>query len=462
LVAAFALVAIPTFVGVRSYVARAETPAPQFIDSPRYVHANTAANQHDIAAEIEFFPGTTQVKLEVDNVPVPDEDVDDPTEPSTLSSGNMIRLRMPFTPGGHTITGTATVDGQKVAIRGSDGKGSGTAIVYAIDAPALDYIVPTPSKRSFNSNVSPVQVKIDNEFDQFKNLEFSLYTGAPGDAHNVKINDFTLSRDQCDLKQIVGSAICDITKASNWKKLDEGMYFVKLKSSTKAEDGQHADGISPEDDKAWSLSFTIDDTAPTATIEGPLSVIGGENITVKGKIDPSASEATLYVDGDAKGLAARGENDTWSYDLKADLTIGDHKVKLVAKDPADNTNALTIDTATTALTVNPFIPSKADVQQVNDAAVGLTTPFPVPQALTKEDIPPAPVATNSDMAVLGAQDAMNSKIDQEKVIAAVAPSGEGWKLFGVAWFWWFLGAISLIGISSWALASRRQYAMEHI
>ena len=463
LVAAFVLVAIPTFVGFKSSLnVRAAGTPPIFVNSPRYVHANTPENTHDIAAEIEFYPGTTQVHLAVDNVPVPPQDVSDPGTQPLSTGSNRIQVRMPFAPGAHTITGTAVVDGQEVPIRGSNGDDFGVAVIYALDTPSANYEVPVPSKRSFNSTTSPVQVKIDDEFKQFKSLAFSLYTGEPGDADSQKLGDFTLTREDCNT-QIEGFVVCDIAGASNWKELTEGTYFVKLKTSTKAEDGQHPDGISAEDSASWSLPFTVDTTPPGATINGPLSVTGGETIKVQGTIDKSASEGTLYVDDDAMGPAVISDDGSWTYDLKANLSLGDHKIKILAKDPADNTNIATIETATTILTVNPFIPAPADVQKVNDAAVGLTTPFAVPESLTKEDIPPAPTSnTNADTAVLGAEDAKDSKTDRSNVIAAVAPSAEGWKLFGIAWFWWVILGVILVIVGSWALASRRQYATENI
>jgi hypothetical protein len=456
LVATFALVVIPTFIGIRSSLnAHAESIPPQFINSPHYVHANTTDN-NDTAAEIAFYPGTTRIEIIVDDGQTQTYG-DSPTAPlAALPEGaNKIDLRLRLAPGRHTISGVAVVDGQRVPIRGGNGEESGEAVVYALDTPTVSYETPTVNKQSFNSSVSPVRVKIDDEFEQLKSVTFSLYAGEPDETDSYALGDFVLDRTLCNTttKDI---AICDITSAANWKNLAEGTYFVKLKTSTKAEDDRHPDGVN--DEAHWSLPFIIDNTAPAATINGPLSVIGGETIRVQGSTDKSASEATLYVDDAAMGPAVIAEDGSWTYDLKADLTLGDHKVKIIAKDSAGNTNE-----AAMTLTVNPFVPALAEVQKVNDAAVGLTTPFAVPQALSKEDIPPAPNSnTNTDTAVLGAQDVQDPKADQSKLIAAVAPSTEGWKLFGITWFWWIIMGLTVVVAGSWLLASKRQYATEKI
>ena len=463
LVAVFALVAIPTFMGIRALNAKAASTPPQFLSSPHYVHASTTDN-NDTAAEIAFYPGTTRLEIIVDDGQVRTYGDSPDAQSAALPAGaNKIDLRLRLAPGRHTISGVAVVDGDRMPIRGSNGEESGEAVVYALDAPTVSYVTPTTDKRAFNSSISPVRVKVDDEFNQFKDLTFSLFTGKPGDVDSHWMRDLTLTRAQCSL-ELKDFAICDITGASNWENLAEGTYFVKLETSTKAEDKagdtQHPDGISSEDSNYWSLPFTIDNTAPTATINGPLSMVGGETVTVKGTIDPTALGATLYMDDNAEGSVVI-TNGTWSYDLTTDK-VGDHKLTVVAKDAAENPSDAKAADAITTLTVNPFVPSPAIVQQVNDAASGLSAPFAVPPALTQVEVPPAIGAnTNADTAVLGAKTAEDPKVDQN-VIAAVAPSSEGWKLFGIAWFWWIIIGALMAGITSWTLANRRQYAVETI
>jgi hypothetical protein len=457
---AIALLAVPFSAHLqtpKAYADESDFETPRFINSPHYVRANTVddgnpatLDDHDIAVEIEFYEGTERIDLYIDDQPVgePANTLDQ----TALNQGdqiegeegaNKIIVRMPFAPGLHTVRGVAYLtDGSHTDI-------DGPSIVYALDAPTAEYVTPTTEQQAFKTSTNPVKVKIDDEFSQFANAEFALFRGTsenPGES----LGAFTLSRAECDATE-GGFIYCNLDQASGWPSLDEGTYFVKLKTSTKAETSGHSQGIAFEDQTHWSHSFVVDNTAPVVTIGGPLSVVGGEHITVSGTIGTSAVEATVYVDGEPSGVATLDGAGKWAYDLKADLSIGDHKVSVSAKDAAENTSDSEV--SETTLTVQPFMPPAAAVTPVAALASGLTDPFPtIKESVIELNQASSAKGQASDIGALDKKTMKTPVVDQNAVL--IASTAEGWKLFGIAWYWLLLIPAVLGGVA-WLIGKIR-------
>jgi hypothetical protein len=70
-----------------------------------------------------------------------------------------------------------------------------------------------------------------------------------------------------------------------------------------------------------------------------------------------------------------------------------------------------------------------------------------------------PAITQPDLAaVLGTKTAKdnNAVLSASQSIAAIAPSEQGWKIFGMAWFWWLLIAAAVASIIWWIVAVARR------
>lgn len=461
---AIALLAIPFSTHLQTFKAYAdESPfqTPRFINSSHYMRANTVddgnpatLDDHDIVAEIEFYEGTERIELYIDDQPVgePANTLDQ----TALNQGdqtdgeedaNKIVIRMPFAPGLHTMRGVAYfTDGSHVDMDGS-------SVIYALDtegaepgSPMAQYVLPTDETQVFKSSANPVKVKIDDEFSQFANAELALLKGTSENPGEL-VGTFALSRADCEATDD-RFIYCNIDRASGWPSLDEGTYFVKLKTSTKAETPAHRHGIAFDDQTHWSHSFVIDNTPPAVTIGGPFSVIGGEDLTLNGTVDGSVTGATVYIDGKAKGLAALNAG-TWTYDIPTDLKLGDHQVGVSAVDAAGNESDP--EASMTLLTVKPFVPPVTDVTPVAQAATGLTDPFPIVREREAELNQTAVTKPQeSDMAIL--RTAKAPTVDQN--VIPITPTSEGWKLFGIAWYW-LLGIPATIGAGVWGISRLR-------
>jgi hypothetical protein len=434
---AFALLAQPFFTHFQTFKAYADESSPQaprFINGPHYVKAGVPGNDAGIAAEIEFDAGTSRLELNIDDTAV--NSGGSPEEYGATPGANKINLHIgSLEPGKHTISGTATVNGTDVQIQG------GPAIVYALDMPIAEYITPTDAQQAFKPSDNPVKVKINDEFSQFTDAELDLYKVTPENPPGEFVQKYTFLKDDqrsdCDPTGD-GFVYCNIDRAPEWAALGEGTYFVKLKTY----------GIQFSDSAYWSHSFTIDKTPPPVKIDGPFSVIGGETVALNGTIDLSAIEATVYVDGKPDGTATLDGTGKWTYDLKANLSLGDHKVSVSAKDSAENTSDP--EASVTTLTVQPFMPPAAAVTPVVESAIGLTDPFPMIKESEAELNKTAVAKTGvSDIAALDKKTTKDPAVDQN--VVPIAATSEGWKLFGIAWYWLLLipavfgGAVWIIG-----------------
>lgn len=207
-----------------------------------------------------------------------------------------------------------------------------------------------------------------------------------------------------------------------------------------------------------SLSFTIDHTAPVATlrVSSSLTPSASTPVTIGGTVDGTASLALFRdgakVDAFALEMVAAGQ---WSYRFDAGLDKGDHVLKVVATDNYGNSSTeVSSPDSFASVAVGAYVPP----QEVRNLSSSLTPkPLSTPVA-------PAPsivqivasqhaqtVSKNDDGAILGAQ------TQNDPVTAAlstpIAPSSNGWTFFGIVWYWWTLLIVFLIGVGSWGAAS---------
>ncbi|WP_306466064.1 adventurous gliding motility protein AgmC [Corallococcus exiguus] len=115
-----------------------------------------------------------------------------------------------------------------------------------------------------------------------------------------------------------------------------------------------------------SVTFTVDQTAPTVAITTPAngSTVGA-NVTVTGTTTGGATSVTVTFQGTDYGPIAVDASGNWSQALPGPLANGTYTVTAVAVDAAGNTST----TATSTFTVNTAAPTVAITSPVNGSTV---------------------------------------------------------------------------------------------
>jgi hypothetical protein len=222
-----------------------------------------------------------------------------------------------------------------------------------------------------------------------------------------------------------------------------------------------------------SVSFTVDVTNPTVTtnlrqnqvLEGIVSVEGTAN-------DPRLSSFIIRIlnaDGDYLMLEdSKGDRTEWAasdvtattnlgFDWDTSLVAdGTYRIQLSAKDSAGNETQL----IRTVIVDNVPDPGLGSVIGNDPLLDQLSKQLAQPFLLTTALAPPAYLPQNTIKEATDTS-ANNLKVsvpetDRNAEVAAIVPSEEGWRLFGVAWYWWLL----LILAASFVLYKWRKVYLE--
>jgi hypothetical protein len=204
--------------------------------------------------------------------------------------------------------------------------------------------------------------------------------------------------------------------------------------------------------------------APTVSIDPDLT-----NRTVTGLVSVDTADFTVKIDGVVRTVTvtingAAGDKFTWSFELPENVASGmTHNVKvIVTKDGQSSESEETFfipevpggGTATTpGLTGNDPL-----LEQLRAA---LAQPFVIPNTLAIVTPTTTDGQTGSDdTAVLGTQTAKDPETDQNAKTVAVAATENGWKLFGILWYWWLFLLLVLSYLSYRIMAKRRADAQD--
>lgn len=217
-----------------------------------------------------------------------------------------------------------------------------------------------------------------------------------------------------------------------------------------------------------SLHFAIDHRAPIVTLKVTSSKTptASTPVILAGTVDGTAT-LELFKDGTkvdefAPAIDADGN---WSYTLDGGLTQGDHTLKVVATDALGNASTeVSSPESFVSMAVGAYVPpeikshisrSLAPPQLPQNPVVPTAASFA--QVVASQSSPTIAAEDVDDPAILGAE---TSKDDSESAstAAVVAPSAGGWMFFGLAWYWWLVGAGLLAGGASWLVASLRARA----
>jgi len=230
----------------------------QFVNDPKYVREN---NGGDLTAQIVAPTFVTAVNFFVDGSATP---ISGSNIGGAGADTDWWRLYTPLAAGEHEISAEVQAYGNWYDV-------SDTGIVYSIDSPTAEYIIPQVGQ-TFRPNDKVVRVKVEDEFDQFKNMVVT-----------INASPTTVLRDACTAQGEY--LLCDVANLN----LPEGTYTASTTTYTKANNRY---------DNLLSESFVIDGTAPTVAdldIENDIGgVVDNEVIASATAADNSAVESVNF------------------------------------------------------------------------------------------------------------------------------------------------------------------------
>jgi hypothetical protein len=336
------LFAAPPLVGLLASRDAAASGTPDitkihFLTTTRYVREN---NTSDIAARLITYNATTNVNFYIDGNITPVAGID---AGASGKYNHQWRLFTPLAAGEHTVTATVEIDGTWYEV-------AGQATAYSLGMPDVSYVLPSAESSVFRPTDTPLRLKIDDTFNQFKNATFSIYTyDTVTKKFGQHVGSFTVQRAVCDLSKAGSYVLCDVTSASNWAPLSDGItYGVKLTTNTMA-----SNGVRTNMSDYWT-TFSVDGTAP---VIDDFHIVGtttaGSSISVAAKAaDSNLESVDFYVTRSSGGsvCAAGSEkiaekrvtastpgNFSAILDVSdATLASGGYCVNAVARDKAGN------------------------------------------------------------------------------------------------------------------------------
>lgn len=194
-----------------------------------------------------------------------------------------------------------------------------------------------------------------------------------------------------------------------------------------------------------SLTYTVQNDGPAISNVKVSSDRPSFSQTVTGSVLPAAGAKVTVIAND-KMYPAIVNTVTGMWSVVIDVTgynAGRYDFSVIAEDQYQNT---TRSTARYSFNVTSPVTSRIDRQDSFGPVANPARIFGV------SNVAAAPVLA-ADEDVLGARDTKTAS--PEKTVAVIEPSTQGWKLFGLAWFWWvLLGAA--IAAGWWMIAAARR------
>lgn len=206
--------------------------------------------------------------------------------------------------------------------------------------------------------------------------------------------------------------------------------------------------------------FVIDRTAPdlTAQIMSSSSFMAStEPIVLQGTVGSDFKTFALVRDNSEKTVDLTGSvdaNGNWTYIIPKDkVEQGSYAFSVIATDELGNARTVSLS----PIFVSAFVPGMGSAIPT-DLTKSLADSFIVPRPLTSSTKPTftAPSYSASDKAVLGTQTVKDSS--DAGNLSPVATTAEGWKFFGIAWYWWTLIAVGVGWASWWTFTTFRRKA----
>jgi hypothetical protein len=227
--------------------------------------------------------------------------------------------------------------------------------------------------------------------------------------------------------------------------LSSGDYYVSLRAK---------DSLGNMSSPSY-VKFTVDHTAPVVTLQSDKSnPMASSQVTFSGKVTNGADLDSLALYNGTVQIAdltgGVDSNGNWSYAFPPeDLIAGNYTFTVVAMDTSGNQSDVTTSPQSAlSMSVTPFVPGRG-------ATISPAITQQLARAVAIPAIVPAtvPAAQSNDQAVLGTQTEKDSGVKgASDKLAAIAPTENGWKLFGIVWYWWLL-ILAAIALFVWRVVA---------
>lgn len=254
--------------------------------------------------------------------------------------------------------------------------------------------------------------------------------------------DNTLGNSVIGGNTAVDNGVLGVIDISN---LPSGNYFARVWAT---------DALGNKSSPVY-VGFAVDHTPPQVTMQLVSSGTPSAStpVIVSGHVSESAM-IKLWLNGEELSDLPPITVDTegnWQARLDEGLARGNYTLVAQATDPYGNSgSSAPIGVAVGALVTDERISS--------GLTAGLDDPFVVPQIFGSVTPPALDQEAADDTEVLGVKQNDESAVQAVKD-TAVAATEAGWKLFGVMWYWWALGGVTLGGMTWTAMAlAKRQMA----
>ena len=229
--------------------------------------------------------------------------------------------------------------------------------------------------------------------------------------------------------------------------LPSGDYYVRLWAK---------DGLGNTSAPAY-VKFTVDHTAPVVTLQADnANPMASTSVTFSGMVAGGSDLSSLKLYSGNTEIAdvtnTVDSNGNWSYEFPTGFAMGDYTFRIEATDIFGNkSDELVSPQSVLALSFSQYLPGRG-AGIPSDITRQLTQALTLPGTVVAA-IPAANTQNGSDQDVLGTQTEKDSAVKgAADKLAAIAPTENGWKLFGIVWYWWLLILAALSAIV-WRLAA---------
>ncbi len=215
---------------------------------------------------------------------------------------------------------------------------------------------------------------------------------------------------------------------------------------------------------SWSSTFTVtyDITPPVLTID-PIADSSDKTPTITGTTNEIDQPVIVTVEG-VDYVATVNSNGTWYTNVSKALVPGTYTISVKSTDSAGNSatsGATLIVTEATAGEDNIATPTLS-IPLAEELPVSIVGGITTVASGTPNSVSTIIQNTNDGAVtedVLGAQTKNSDTKTAAETTAVIAPTTEGWKIFGLLWYWWIL-ILALIGSAWWLIAARRRQAQD--
>jgi hypothetical protein len=285
-------------------------------------------------------------------------------------------------------------------------------ITYDKTNPSVTFTDPSAGDVRHNLKIS---VNMDGTGSNLVQYGFDV-TG-PNGVHfstaNYHIDQATKSLTDFDLCAAANYGTCPST-------LPDGTYTVRAK----AYDAAGNRNITT------TLSFVIDNTSPTATID---AYNGADTTpTLTGTVNDPTASLTVAIDGGTAAAATNNGDGTWSFTVPTALSAGTHTIVLTATDTAGNSYQTTANVTVVAPNASQTGIDHSQGNGNSDQATGH-------QATVT-------VTPNNDGKVLGAETDNSNlpKVEFNPASNKVAVQQTSSNFLGLGWWW--LAVLAVLAI----------------